>query len=124
MKKSVIAFHLESVSKQDIRDFLRDNQFDVELLEDMYDKGIYLDDVDVEVLKAAFNLDIPFGEIEDRFYGHFVSVSAFSKTHFENAVENIDNLDWPFNHIDWNKAGNQLLNEDYRAVNNYYFLVN
>jgi antirestriction protein len=76
----------------------------------------YLDD---EAWEAGMYLDIPYEDIEDKFYGYFASQSDLAYDYVENTGELNENS-FLANYFDYERFGRDLA-MDFSEHNGYYF---
>ncbi len=75
---------------------------------------------DVEVFEAAYNLDIPFSDIDEAYQGKHDSDQDFAQYVSDGIGAIPKNAQWPMNCIDWEFAAKELM-YDYCEDNGHYF---
>lgn len=72
----------------------------------------------LEVYEAAWHLDIAARDIEDKYVGEFYNNAEFAEHYAEGL--GVDTTEWPYNYIDWGKAGADLM-LDHSQWDGHYF---
>lgn len=72
----------------------------------------------LEVYEAAWHLDIDADDIKDKYAGEFYSNAEFAEDHAERL--GVDTIKWPYDCIDWGKAGAGLM-MDHSEWDGHYF---
>lgn len=72
----------------------------------------------LEVYEAAWHLDIDARDIEDKYVGEFYDHAEFAEDYAEGL--GVDTTEWPYDCIDWGKAGADLM-MDHSEWDGHYF---
>lgn len=75
---------------------------------------------DLGVFDAAWVLGVPADEIADRYYGEYINDETFAVHRAEDMGATNNDAEWPYTHIDWDAAADELMQE-YSQSNGYYF---
>jgi len=76
----------------------------------------------VDVCEAAWDLDIDVDSYEEAYQGHFCSDVDFAENLTQDFGLTADQHTWPNNHIDWDRAAMELMQE-YEESNGHYFRI-
>lgn len=76
-----------------------------------------------EVIAAGMELDIPLFKIEEAYCGQYDSDEDFAQEWAEDTGAIDKGPVWPYNHIDWESAARELMQE-FNSENSYYFSNN
>lgn len=75
---------------------------------------------DLDVFKAAHDLDIQFSDVDEAYSGKFDSDEDFAQDMAEQTGSIDKNLNWPYTCIDWEQAARELM-YDYSESDGHYF---
>lgn len=76
--------------------------------------------LDQDVIDAGLELDIPLESIEEAYVGSFENDEDFAYDMAEQCGAIEHDAKWPNNHIDWESAARDLM-QDYNEQDGHYF---
>lgn len=76
--------------------------------------------LDVEVFTAAWQLDIPADEVEERYVGEHRTDEEFAEQYAINTGAVGADESWPYNHIDWEHAAYDLMHDFVDDLHHYF----
>lgn len=119
---------INTVEVLDLDDVYEREAIEIQLEHDDRVQADNSNDPDLYVAYASVNgvevteLHEWVGDADEAYFGSFASNAEFAEE-IATRVENISD-DWPYNHIDWDAAADDLLEGDYSEENGYFFRNN
>ena len=134
-----LSIYLDSMSQQDVEDEIEEWKEENEVtdwfiseadgLADYFvSDGALNDDLwewndngyDESVNIAAVQLQMESDEVDERYRSTFSSDIEFAQEHYFITMDQTDLSIWPFSHIDWESAAEDLM-DDYLECDGHYF---